>query len=136
MPSSAHLSIFQFSNSCTFCLAVARMSKGSVLEAFHSQPATPLCLFSLPASCELFFFYKLKCQRSQLSSLGRFALCLNLSCAVFILPYKEPQSAKSSFVDLYAQHLHHIATNFCCLKSCLLVTVVTGTCTERWSVIE
>lgn len=50
------LFIFQFSNSCTVCLAVARMSKGSVLEAFHSQPSTPLCLFSLLAACELFFF--------------------------------------------------------------------------------
>lgn len=35
-----------------FCLSVARMSKGSVLEAFHSQPSTPLC--PLLSSCAFF----------------------------------------------------------------------------------
>lgn len=39
-----------------FCLTFARMSKGSVLEAFHSQPSPPLRPFSPPASLELFFF--------------------------------------------------------------------------------
>lgn len=129
------LFILQFSNFCTFVLLLQGWVRALSWRHFTPSPlllsACFLCL--LLVSCS--FFKNSKCQSSQLSSLGRFALCLNLSCAVFILPYEEPQRAKSSFVDLYALHLHHIASNFCCLKSCLVVTVVTGTCGKR-SMIE
>lgn len=115
MPSLAHLSILHFSYSCTFCLAFARMSKGSLLEAFYSQFSTPLCLLS---SCSFF-----KTQVSTIIALfsRQVALCLNLSCVVSILQFEEPRRAKRSFVAFCALHLHHRTTNSCCLKACLLV---------------
>lgn len=54
-----------------------------------------------------------------------------MSGAVFILPFEGPQRAKSSFVGFSAAHLRHGATNSCCVKSCLLVTIVKEVCRER-----
>lgn len=133
MPSPAHLSILSFPDSVLFVLLFARMSKGSVLEAFHSQPSTPSSLVLSACSSRAVLFLKTESVRVLSSPLkAGLHSRLNLSVVVYILPLEEPQRAKSSFVDFCSLHLHHRTTNSCCLKSCSLVAVVTGACGERW----
>lgn len=77
-----------------------------------SLPAlcTAVLMLSACFSGAVLFFIKLQWQSSQLTSPGRFGFCLNLSCAVSILPLQKPQRRKRSFVDTYApvQLIHFV----------------------------